>query len=134
MATEKTYLNKLDQWWRDEIRSVGECEYCGKQGTARQDGKMVVGLQGHHLILKDPPDWRSKFRHDISNGICLCDEHHSKYNQWFSPHGFGDAQRAFWDWVIKERHGQFCWYMDNYDDKRSRLVTYEQTYIDLIGE
>ena len=132
MATEKTYMGHLDKWWRDEIRKVGECEYCGAKGTPRADGQFFVGLQAHHLILKDVNGWQSKFRHDISNGICLCSTHHSKYARDFSPHGVGDATRMFWDWVYYQRHGQFCWYMDNYDNKRPRLESYKYRYENLI--
>ena len=125
----KYWRDRADEIWRDDIREVGECEICGIKGSPRQsDGKLVVDLEAHHVIKKGPPVWREKFRHDRTNGICICTKHHSKWQKDIGPHGSEDAQFEWWKWVKRERSGVFQWYEEHKDDKRKPELTYRQSY------
>ena len=116
---------KLDRAWSDEIRKVGACEIYGKKGTPRQDGKMIVGLHAHHLIPKNTPLWRQKWRWDLSNGICLCESCHSKFQTALGPHGDTIAVKNFWDWMGANRSGQLEWVRSVENDKTPPNFTVE---------
>jgi len=127
------WRNRADKVWSDIIRQVGHCEYCYVQGTPRQDGALVKGLQAHHIIFKDNTPRGMKFRHDISNGVCLCDENHNKYSRHqLSPHGKGEAVRLWWKWLENNRPGQYQWYLDHVEDKKFEKQDWEQHYHDLV--
>ena len=128
----KTWLIKADDLWADVIKQVGECEVCGTEGTQRKkDGAMVVGLQAHHLILRG----RHKYRHNVSNGICLCIACHGAHpnfrNNKRCAHGSDEARQAFMDWLEAERQGVFQWLQEHKDDKRKPEKTYKQCYEEL---
>ncbi len=67
-----TWRKKTDNMWAAVIKQVGFCEYCNHED--RQ-------LNAHHIIARV----RLRFRHDVSNGICLCVTCHS-FDTDISPH------------------------------------------------
>ncbi len=127
------WKGKADDAWAEEIKKVGKCEICGKAGTVRKkDGADVVGLQAHHLIRRG----RYRYRHDLSNGICLCIACHGAHpnfrNNKRCAHGSDDAKKAFMGWLEEERPGVYAWYEENKHDKRQPEWTYRDRYEDLI--
>lgn len=131
--TQTYWRNKADDVWSDQIRAVGECEICGKQGQPRKsDGKPVKGLSAHHLIEKGGSG-ATKFRHDLSNGVCVCRYHHTMGKD-ITCHGGMRAVEAFIEWLKENRPGQYRWYEENKDNKEYVKMDYEQVYYDLIGD
>jgi len=63
---KKTEIKKLDKEWSLQIRSLGHCEYCGKQGDECQ-------LHPHHYVGRR----NRATRWYLPNGICLCASHHT---------------------------------------------------------
>ncbi len=112
------WKKKCDKLWSDIIRQNGKCEITGIEGTPRSDGLRIAGLQAHHLIPKNTPKWCDKFRHNLSNGICLTRSVHSRFQTELGPHGNAVAQVAFWEWLKKNRKGQWEWFQENKDNKR----------------
>ena len=126
------WMDKADDAWSDEIRKVGQCEICHKPGTARkEDGAEVVGLHAHHLILRG----RHRYRHDLSNGICLCIACHGAHphfrNNKRCAHGSDDAKKAFMEWLEEERPGVYGWLEEHKDDKRQPEWTYQDKWKEL---
>ncbi len=113
----KYWLTKADEEWSKQIRAVGKCEHCN--GTGR--------LEAHHLLMRK----RYKFRHDLSNGVCMCSWCH-KFSPQISPHQDSYSAELFLEWLETERPGQFQWYEENKHDKRQHEKTYQQCYEDLL--
>ena len=113
----KYWKGKADDAWRDEIRAVGECEHC--HSTDRQ-------LNAHHIIVRT----RLRFRHDLSNGVCLCVRCHS-FDPTISPHQDSFGGENFLAWLKKERPGQFNWFNENKDNKMPMEGTYQDKYEEL---
>jgi len=111
------WRKKADKLWSEIIREVGYCEVCGKQ----------TGLVAHHLISKGG---NMKFRHDISNGICLCRYHHTMGKD-ISAHGAMEAVDNFLKWLKDKRGGVWLWYIEHKNDKRFEKQDWEQHYSDL---
>ncbi len=110
----KYWKKKADDAWAAEIKAVGECEHC--HHTDRQ-------LNAHHIIACV----RLRFRHDLSNGVCLCVRCHS-FDTDISPHQDSYGGEKFLAWLERERPGQFQWYEENKDDKRQMEGTYKDKY------
>jgi len=87
----KKWRKKADTAWGLVIRQIGYCEMCGK-GT---------GLNAHHIIFKVHVD----YRHDPSNGMCLC----SRCHRWgdCSPHLY---PTRFMQWMKDKQPGQWKWF------------------------
>lgn len=115
----KYWKGKADEAWADTIRGVGKCERCGR----------ATALNAHHLISRT----RLYFRHDLSNGVCLCAHCHS-FDASFSPHIDSYGGEKFMAWLKYERPGQYQWYEENKHNKRPPDRTYKQAYEDLKGE
>lgn len=133
--TQKYWRDKADAAWSDEIRKTGKCEICDKPGKLRKkDSLPVVGLESHHLI----PRGILKFRHDLSNGICLCVSCHGAMprlrNRRMSAHSAGEAGERFWAWLKENRPGQGGWYEENKHNKTFIKMDYEEIYYRLKGE
>ena len=111
------WKDKADEAWAQEIRAVGKCEYCGRQS----------GLNAHHIIARI----RLRFRHDLSNGCCLCSSCHA-FDSAISPHIDSFSAENFLNWLKEERPGQFQWYEDNKHDKRQPEWSYRNKYEELI--
>ena len=111
-----TWKKKADDLWGETIRQVGYCEVCGGAGQ----------LNAHHIISRT----RLKFRHDPSNGVCLCVRCHS-FNADISPHQDSFGGEKFLEWLEAERPGQFIWYEENKHDKTMPDKTYEQCFYEL---
>ena len=109
----KYWKGKADEAWRDQIRAVGKCEICGR----------ATSLNAHHIINRT----RLRFRHDISNGVCLCSWHHLR-DPDCSPHADSCSNEGFLAWLCENRPGQFQWYEENKHDKRQPDWTYKERY------
>ena len=111
-----TWKKKADNLWGELIRQVGHCEVCGSTGQ----------LNAHHIISRT----RLRFRHDLSNGVCLCVRCH-QFDTSISPHQDSYGAENFLEWLKMEREGQWRWYEDNKCDKRKPEKTYKQSYEEL---
>lgn len=116
----KYWKKKADTAWANDIKQVGDCEICGSR-TRR--------LNAHHIILRG----RLKFRYDSSNGVCICSYHHT-FDPDCCPHGGLDAVKRFEEWLMRERPGQYQWFLENKDDKGRPEFTYEEMYYKLKGK
>ncbi len=117
----KYWKGKADVAWAEQIRAVGYCENgeCGRTNA----------LNAHHLISRT----RLRFRHDLSNGVCLCAHCHNFSNQ-FSPHVDSFSGEKFLAWLEKARPGQWQWYEENKSNKRKPEITYKESYELLKGD
>lgn len=70
-SKRRKLIDKLDKLWSDKIKSVGKCDYCGKD----------TYLNSHHIFSRS----NYSVRWDLDNGICLCSGHHTLSSQ-FSAH------------------------------------------------
>ena len=113
----RTWKKKADDMWAAVIRQIGFCEYCNAQD--RQ-------LHAHHIISRT----RLRFRHDISNGICICSRCHV-FDTDISPHQDSYGAERFLHFLEAERPGQFQWYEENKHDKRQPGKTYQECYEEL---
>ena len=122
--TQTYWRKKADKEWSRIIRSVGYCEIC------HSFGKMTTtGLVAHHLIEKGGTG-ASKFRHDLSNGICVCRYHHTMGKD-ITCHGGMRAVEAFIEWLKEHRFGQYTWYEINKENKQFIKMDYEEIYNEL---
>jgi len=101
---KKASFKQLDAIWRDVIRQVGHCEICGVLGI-RGKTRGWVNLQAHHIIPRTHHD----YRHDPSNGICVCAKCH-KWGREFSIHSHPDV---FESWLKTNRPGTWNWYNEH---------------------
>lgn len=103
MARKINWEKKADEQYSRVIRQVGKCEICGREGK-RGKKQGWTNLDAHHIIFRT----HKEYRHDLSNGLCLCVHCH----QWsvLSPH---QASRQFFEWLEKNRPGQYQWYLEN---------------------
>lgn len=56
--TDKSLKRDCDKYWSLIIRSIGQCERCGKKGR----------LEAAHIFSRR----YTTTRHDLENGLCLC--------------------------------------------------------------
>ena len=110
------WREKADEAWAVEIRAVGKCEYC----------RRTTGLNAHHIITRI----RLRFRHDLSNGICLCSRCHA-FDPAISPHIDSFSAENFLRWLKENRPGQWEWYEENKHDKMPIEGTYRDKYEEL---
>ena len=110
------WKGKADDEWSKQIRAVGCCEICSRGGR----------LNAHHIINRT----RLRYRHDLSNGVCLCVRCHS-FDSDISPHADSYGNEKFMAWLAESRPGQFQWYEEHKEDKRPPDRTYKQSYEDL---
>ena len=113
----KYYRKKADEAWAKQIRSVGACEICER----------TTSLNAHHIIART----NLYFRHDLSNGVCLCSHCH----KWgdHSPHRDLPSSENFQAWIRFNRPGQWEWYLKNKDCKLRPSWTYKEKYEQLKG-
>ncbi len=93
----KKLRKEADLEWSRVIREVGHCERCEPDGD-HDEGK---SLNAHHLIGRSA----YAYRHDLSNGICLCASCHTM-SAW-SAH---EDKTGFMSWLERNRPGQWAWY------------------------
>ena len=82
--TEREILEKkCDELWSKLVKDDwgNQCAICGRK----------KGLNSHHLITRS----NKRFRWDVSNGICLCAEHHTLSSK-ISAHKTPDV---FYKWL-----------------------------------
>ena len=112
------WKGKADDAWSEEIKKVGECEVCGRTSDQCQ-------LSAHHIIGRT----RLRYRHDLSNGLCLCQTHHT-LGSYEDVCAHGDMRQAenFKAWFKDTCPGQFQWFEEHKDDKRQKEMTYKECY------
>jgi hypothetical protein len=75
-------------------------------------GKSGVQLHAHHIIGRKA----FAFRHDLSNGICLCSGCHTMSNwSWHK-----DRTKCL-EWLKKNRPGQWEWFIENTAKKEKKV-------------
>ena len=113
------WKRKADEAWANEIKKVGKCEICGR----------TTGNNAHHIIARI----RLRFRHDLSNGVCLCSYCHT-FDPAISPHIDSFSAENFIRWLKGCRPGQYQWFEENKHDKRKPDWTYKDKYEELKGK
>lgn len=113
----KKFKQEATKLWGQEIMAVGKCEICPS----------TTDLNPHHILSKSV--W-PHLRFDLSNGICLCANHHMM-DRDCCPHGSMPAVEAFIEWLAINREGQYIWYNEHKYDQKYQLVNYEQAYWEL---
>jgi hypothetical protein len=77
--SNKALVKKCDATWAliIKLRAGFKCEVCGKPGQPVKcyPDYNTGGLDAHHILGKT--GCRSKYRYEVMNGICLCDNHHT---------------------------------------------------------
>ena len=119
LFANKKYRDESETLWANQVKAVGCCEIC--HSTER--------LQAHHLLEKSV--WTSLAR-DLSNGICLCEDHHL-FNTQISAHGITTAVAEFLIWLEEWRNGQFVWYQEHKTDRKYIGCDWELAYNELKG-
>ena len=120
LFAHKKYKDESETLWANEIKAIGHCEICLKS----------YGLNAHHLLEKSV--WTSLDR-DLSNGICLCEDHHL-LNPQISPHNNTVSTEEFLDWLKVYRNGQWLWYEEHKHDRKYIANDYELAYYELKGD
>ena len=108
-----TWRNKADDAWKEKVLAIGYCQICGKGGQ----------LHSHHIITRK----RYKFRHNLSNGICLCAWCHN-FSPFVSPHVDSFGAEKFMEALKDKCPDKYEWYQENKDDKRQKTETYQEAY------
>jgi 5-methylcytosine-specific restriction endonuclease McrA len=80
-----------DKAWAEQVLSVGECQLCGA----------VDGLQAHHILSRR----FSHTRHDIDNGICVCQNCHAEIHAGNPRYSMYVAERKR---AMKDKNRE-CW-------------------------
>jgi len=122
--TQTYWRKKADKEWSRIIRKVGHCEICETLGKLT-----TTGLCAHHLIEKGGTG-ATKFRHDLSNGLCVCRYHHTMGKD-ITCHGGMRAVEALREWMQEHRKGQWEWYEENKHNKVFQKMDYEAIYYEL---
>jgi hypothetical protein len=110
----RKYKDESEKLWAAEIKAIGHCEICLKN----------IELNAHHLLPKSI--WTNLDR-DLSNGICLCTDHHTM-NPQISPHNNIASGEEFLKWLEEYRPGQFAWYNEHKLDRKYIGNDYELAY------
>lgn len=119
LFARKKYKDESEKLWAAEIKKVGCCEICFSKDE----------LNAHHLLPKSI--WTNLDR-DISNGICLCADHHL-LNVQISPHNNIISAQEFQKWLEELRNGQWLWFEEHKYDRKYVGNDYEQAYYELKG-
>jgi len=119
LFARKKYKDESEKLWAAEVKAVGCCEIC--QSTDE--------LNAHHLLPKSI--WTSLDR-DLSNGICLCADHHL-LNVQISPHSNLVSAEEFLVWLKEWRRGQWLWFNEHKHDRKYIANDYEIAYTELKG-
>lgn len=117
LYARRKYKDESEKLWAAEIKAVGVCEICGS----------TEQLQSHHLLEKSI--WTSLAR-DLSNGICLCEDHHL-FNPQISPHGCMVSGEEFIAWLKEWRNGQWLWFEEHKHDRKYIECDWQQAYNEL---
>lgn len=117
LFARKKYKDESEKLWAAEIKAVGHCEICTSD----------YELNAHHLLPKSI--WTSLDR-DLSNGICLCADHHL-LNVQISPHNNMVSAEEFMVWLKEYRPGQFLWYEEHKHDRKYIGNDYKLAYNEL---
>ena len=109
----RTWKKKSDDLWSKVVKSGGRCEICNSGGK----------LDAHHIITRT----RLRYRHDLSNGICLCSRCH-RFDPDISPHVDSFGAENFLAALKSMCPDKYKWYQDHKHDKRQKEETYKEAY------
>lgn len=111
----KSYWDKKClELWSLIIRSKGQCEYVDP--FTGQRCQITEGLQPHHFYGRN--FW--PLRHDLANGVCVCNWHHRVAEQYSS---------IFDEFMREHRGDDFAYCREVFrsqQDRKFTLVDYEQ--------
>ena len=99
----KKWEKKADKMWQKVIKQVGHCERC--LATDKQ-------LHAHHIIGRTAV----AYRHDPSNGVCLCASCHTM-SGWSAHHD----RTGFLEWFARNRTGQYEWFLEHTLEKKKLI-------------
>ncbi len=119
LFARRKYREESEKLWAAEIKAVGACEVCTSD----------YELNAHHILPKSI--WTNLDR-DLSNGICLCADHHL-LNVQISPHNNPVSAEEFLLWLKEHRNGQWLWYEEHKLDRKYIANDYELAYNELKG-
>ena len=116
----KKWQKKADDEWSRVVRQVGYCEMCGS--STKQ-------LHAHHIIGRA----NFAYRHDLSNGICLCASCHV-----FSKNSAHSNATFFYRWLKENRPGQWVWFREHTVEKKKMIgntesISYAAIKTDHVG-
>jgi hypothetical protein len=117
LFARKKYKDESEKLWAGEVKAVGHCEICESD----------YELNAHHLLPKSI--WTNLDR-DLSNGICLCADHHL-LNTQISPHNNLVSAEEFMLWLKEWRNGQWVWVQEHKQDRKYIANDYELAYNEL---
>lgn len=125
------YKKKCDELWaiRVKQRAGFRCEVCGKPGefVKSHPEYPIKGLDAHHMLGKSGV--RTKYRHDLLTGMCLCDNHH-KYDNACSGHANTAASDNLMLKLQTIDPDRWTYITSHSDDKQgaSEKIDYESVY------
>jgi len=132
--SNKALVRKCDGLWAllVKLRAGFKCEVCGKAGEPVKcyPDYNTGGLDAHHILGKT--GCRSKYRYELNNGICLCDNHH-KYDPVCSGHANTGASANLIESLFELDTDRFDWVKEHSDDRTNagKKPNYEAIWQDL---
>ena len=129
--TGKTHWDKeaLTLWSLIIRQRAGGCELCNKEADYDRFGRMVKGMDAHHIVGRN----NYLHRYSLNNGISLCKSCHAFNREW-SPHydynsviGF---QKKFEE--LKPLRHRFEWWSQEGMKKHQPTDTAEEHYYRLL--
>jgi hypothetical protein len=132
--SNKALVKRCDAIWALIIKARAgfRCEVCGKPGTPVKcyPDYNTGGLDAHHILGKT--GCRSKYRYEVMNGICLCDNHHT-YDPVISGHANTGASANLIDRLYSIDATRSKWVAEHSDDRTGAgdKPDYEAIYTDL---
>jgi len=129
--TGKTHWDKeaLTLWSLIVRQRAGGCELCNKEADYDRFGRMVKGMDAHHIVGKN----NYLHRYTLNNGMSLCKSCHV-YNREWSPHydynsviGF---QKKFEE--LKSLRHRFEWWSQEGMKKHKPTIEKEEHYYRLL--
>jgi len=113
----RTWRDKADNAWKDAPGPL-VCEVCQSLGTINPEHQ----IHNHHIIGRT----NLRYRHNLSNRIRLCANHHNGNYEEISPHGDLTQVDNFKKWLGIFKPSQYNWWFDHKDDKRQRDESYQE--------
>ena len=118
------------QLWSLIVRDrAGGCELCNVEADYDRFGRMVKGMDAHHIVGRN----NYLHRYTLNNGICLCKSCHA-FNREHSPHYDYNSVLGFkrkFESLDNLNHRWFWWQKDG-GKKMQPTVTAEEHYYRLL--
>lgn len=114
-----SFDKEANRLWSLVVRlRAGGCEICGKEADFDRYGRMVKGMDAHHIIGRR----NYLFRYNINNGVCLCPSCHM-FNRDWSPHYDLPSAEGFKNKLMSMTHLMYRgdWYLLNHHRKGGLL-------------